>query len=220
MEIPCYTDPRFRRAAGDSWHPGGLALTRRGLELCRFARGAVVLDIGCGKGETLRLLRSLPLDAVGLDKENQASSDLPVFEGDASSPPFADGTFDGIVCECVLSLLPAPDKALGAFCRMLKSGGRLMLSDVYAQEGGKEARLPRPEPGSCLEGALPRSLLEDLLKQAGLRIVFFEDHPEALREFAAKLIWYGGVPLKSLCPASGCGIRPGYGLWIAEKAKP
>ena len=44
----------FQRAAGETWRPGGLALTRRALELgarcCGFAPGARLLDMGCGAG--------------------------------------------------------------------------------------------------------------------------------------------------------------------------
>ncbi len=217
MAIPGYTDYRFRLAAGNSWHPGGLSLTRHGLELCRFPKGSAVLDIGCGTGETLKLLRSLSINAIGLDTINHAHGDLPVTVGDASSPPFGDRSFDGIVCECVLSLLPSPEEAVLSFGRILKSGGRLMLSDVYVQENDISA-FPRLPSSSCLQGALPRSKTELFLNKAGLRLVLFEDHPEELKELAAKLIWYGGISLEDACIRSASGRRWGYGLWIAEKA--
>ena len=46
----------FRRVAQGAWRPGGTALTRRGLALCRLhsglTPGALVLDLGCGDGAT------------------------------------------------------------------------------------------------------------------------------------------------------------------------
>lgn len=52
--------------------PGGTALTRRGLALCRrhsgLTPGALVLDLGCGDGATLRLLLREGYRAWGLDR--------------------------------------------------------------------------------------------------------------------------------------------------------
>ncbi len=217
MAIPDYTDPRFRLAAGSSWHPGGLELTKRGLELCRFPEGAHVLDIGCGRGETLKLMQGLKLNAVGLDKNRYAPDGLPVIEGDASAPPFAEGSLDGIVCECVLSLLPSPEKALASFRRILKPGGLLLLSDLYLPDDPGRGLTTRQAPSSCFEGAPGKKALERILAGSGFEIIHFEDHPEALKDLAAKLIWYGGISLKDACFASGCSSRPGYGLWIGER---
>jgi len=168
-------------------------------------------------GETLRLMLGRGLDAVGLDHERHAPEALPVVEGDACDPPFEDASFDGVVCECVLSLLPSPAKALAAFRRILKPEGRLLLSDLYLPEGGGSSGPARPAPPSCLDGAMSREKTEACLAGAGFRTLVFEDHPEALKELAARLIWYGGISLRDACPAAGGSGRPGYGLWIAAR---
>jgi SAM-dependent methyltransferase len=62
-----YERPELRKALGACLRPGGLGLTRRAVEACRFAPGARVLDVGCGPGATVGLLRALDLAPLGLD---------------------------------------------------------------------------------------------------------------------------------------------------------
>ena len=50
-------------------HPGGPEHTRRMLALAGLSPGARVLDMGAGAGESVQLMRSLGLDAVGIDLE-------------------------------------------------------------------------------------------------------------------------------------------------------
>jgi SAM-dependent methyltransferase len=213
MDVPGYADPSFRRAAGAFWHPGGSALTKRGLALCGFAAGEAVLDVGCGSGGTLRMLLDAGLDAVGLDRERHFQEGLPFLQGDASAIDMDEGSLDGIVCECVLSLLPDQDKALAGFARLLRTGGRLLLTDVYLT--GEERQTAPEEHASCLQGARSLAVTDSGLRAAGMHVTAFEDHPEALREMAARLVWYGDVPVSSFCTSGG--RRYGYGLWVACK---
>ena len=194
---PLYGTATFRSTAGDCWRPGGLELTRHGLELCAFAPSSRLLDIGCGAGAPLGLLLEFGFNAVGLDKDRQ---------------------FDGLLCECVLSLLPDKGAVLRNFARLLRPGGRFLLSDLYLRDGiGSTSALnPVSATPSCSEGAVPRWELEEALKGAGFRILAFEEHSTALKTFAAKLIWYSdGLP-ESLRTCACSGRRLGYGLWLAE----
>ena len=215
---PLYGTATFRSTAGDCWRPGGLELTRHGLELCAFAPSSRLLDIGCGAGATLGLLLEFGFNAVGLDKERQCDEGLPFVRGDAAEPPFPSESFDGLLCECVLSLLPDKGAVLRNFARLLRPGGRFLLSDLYLRDGiGSTSALnPVSATPSCSEGAVPRWELEEALKGAGFRILAFEEHGTALKTFAAKLIWYSdGLP-ESLRTCACSGRRLGYGLWLAE----
>ncbi len=211
---PLYASELFQRIAGDAWRPGGEELTRRGLTLCGFAPGARVLDIGCGAGASLALLRSLGLRGTGLDRECHLREALPLVLGDAQAPPFADGTFDGLLCECVLSLLTEPEETLRRFAAMLRPGGRLLLTDLFAHGAAPAAA------GGCMGGARSPAAMDALLRAAGFDILAFEDHSPALKELAAKLLWYGDADLRALLRGErGCSCssqrRCGYGLWVA-----
>ncbi len=213
---PLYAAPLFQRITGGALRPGGTALTRRALELCSFAPEADILDIGCGKGASLALLQQLGLNGTGLDRECSLEAPFPFVQADAENPPFPDDSFDGLLCECVLSLLPGAAHALQRFSAMLRPEGRLILSDLYITGGSG-----RPAAGvsTCLEGARTRQEVEVLLEENGFSTLFFEDHSAALKELAARLLWYGDEELCALLRggrACACGTRYGYGLWIAR----
>lgn len=63
-----YESDMARMLLGDSFHPGGLALTRRLGELLGLKPGIRVLDVASGKGESaLFLAKTFGCEVVGLD---------------------------------------------------------------------------------------------------------------------------------------------------------
>ena len=214
-----YETGPFRDVTGVTIRPGGMALTDRALEVCSFAIGAQLLDVGCGAGASVEHLCSrYGYDACGVD-----TSPTLITEGLSRNPamrlkvaaaealPFAAGSFDGILCECVLSLVEEPLKALVEFERVLRSGGSLILSDLYVTTA--------TEPNGGLRGgAATRNQIESWLSQSGFKIVMWEDHTILLKELAARLI-LAGCSLDGLCSVtSGSGQRTGYYLLVARAA--
>lgn len=104
-------------------------------------RNELVLDAGCGSGNlTRRLLnRGYRVDAVDASPGmlQRATAKCPEAEPhtqDLDQPfPCAEGTYAGITCSNVLYSLPGPRKTLGDFHRILKPGGRLVLSNPSRQ---------------------------------------------------------------------------------------
>lgn len=233
---PLYASALFQRIAGGTWRPGGTELTCHGLDLCAFAPGSKILDVGCGQGASLAVLRHRGLNGTGLDRECSLAEPFPFVRADAQDPPFPDGSFDGILCECVLSLLPDAERALRRFAAVLRPGGKLLLSDLYVRSAPHA--FPFFGPGSsCLAGARPRRELEDMLARCGFTVLHAEDHTARLKEMAARLLWYGDEELRHMvrgdgacaparteercgCSAIGGGARFGYGLWIASTSDP
>lgn len=217
--FPFYGDALFQAIAGDAWRPGGLDLTRLGLNLCDFAPHSRLLDIGCGTGATLALLLQKGYKAVGLDLKNHCKKGLPLVLGNAVNPPFAKDSFDGLLCECVLSLLPDKDLALGNFASILKPGGKILLTDIYRLPGNHNSCGDASTAASCAAGAIKGEEMELALKRAGFQILQFTDHSDALKQLAAKLIWYGGELPRCACDKnqfSGFQRSLGYGLWLAR----
>jgi len=84
-----------------------------------------ILDVGCGTGELTRVLASeanADAKVVGCDVDTQllavAHEHTPVVAGDACRLPFADDSFDLVVCQALLINLPNPAAALEAFARV------------------------------------------------------------------------------------------------------
>ncbi len=235
-----YESPVMRQSLGCALRPGGLALTRRLLALSGLSPGARVLDAGCGQGASLDLLRrEAGCAAVGLDPSStllgEAARRGPVLSGIAEALPFADGIFDAVLVECVLSLTADRDLALAECRRVLAPGGLLLLSDMYRKDD-RPAIDPAAGPGTaggCLDGAEPLAALFARLARAGFTRRHFENRDKDLRELAARLIFAHGSleafweavagtagPDGNAIPARVCGRSsawPGYCCIIAQK---
>jgi SAM-dependent methyltransferase len=93
------------------------------LEALDLAGRERILDVGCGTGELTRVLQE-ESDAriAGLDADPdllahvRAADDRVV--GDATRLPFADDTFDLVVCQALLINLPDPVAAVEEFARV------------------------------------------------------------------------------------------------------
>jgi len=106
--------------------------------------GSHVLDAGCGSGRHLRALAKLPgLKIVGVDRNpadvdeavkalkkmpDALSTDYSVTCADITRLPFADGSFDCVICSEVLEHIPEHEAALKELVRVLKSRGTLVVS--------------------------------------------------------------------------------------------
>jgi hypothetical protein len=180
---------------GDSYHPGGLKLTRRLAERMRLIEGARVLDVASGRGATALMLAQeygVWVDGVDLSSGNVALasgaasaanvSDRAIFtHGDAENLPFEEQTFDAVVCECAFCTFSDKPTAAGELARVLRPGGRLGLSDVTADP----ERLP-PELRSlaawaaCIADARPLDTYAEMFTDAGLRVTSREAHDQAM----------------------------------------
>lgn len=217
---PLFARPDFQAVAGEALRPGGLTLTRRALALLGPAlpQGATLLDLGCGRGATARLLALQGFEVLALDPSGDLLGAEPWpgvqrLRGLAQALPLADGGLDAVFCECVLSVTAQAGTVLGEAARALRPGGWLALSDVYLRSG----KAAQSGCGSCLSGAMPEAALRRHLEAAGLAVLHFEDHSRLLAELAGRLIFAGLEP-GAFCPKDGQdGGRPGYFLCLARR---
>ncbi|MBB6415448.1 methyltransferase domain-containing protein [Streptomyces sp. AK010] len=180
---------------GDSYHPGGTALTRRLADRLGLAPGRRVLDVASGRGTTALLLAdAYGVRADGVDyapantalaqgaAEAAGLADRAVFTtGDAERLPYEQGVFDAVVCECALCTFPDKAQAAAEFARVLRPGGRVGITDVTAAPD----RLPPELSGlgariACVADARPLAEYADILDDAGLRTITIERHDAAM----------------------------------------
>ena len=105
-------------------------------------KGLTYLDAGCGTGNFLRLLSASTDDdhLYGVDfspamlnrakeKLGQNKTNVTLREADLNKElPFANHLFDGIVCLNVIYAISEAEHLVNEFRRILKPGGRLVLS--------------------------------------------------------------------------------------------
>ena len=102
--------------------------------------GGKVLDIGCGAAPVVSELRKRGVECVGIEyapdmikhaRQRLRSMDLAddkLMRADCRAVPFADASFDVIVCLGVISYVEDFGQVIGEFHRLLKPGGHVLAS--------------------------------------------------------------------------------------------
>ena len=118
------------------------------LPLLDLPQRGCVLDVGCGNGGISLLLADLrpDLQITGMDLESKLLEDAASFaarsgfpnlrfeQGDAHQLRFDDGTFDGVLCQTVLTHVRDARIVVGEMTRVLKSGGVFFAAE-YTESG-------------------------------------------------------------------------------------
>lgn len=153
--------------------------------------GCRVLDLGCGTGRDVFLLSQLvgsegfvhgvdmTPDQIALAEQLTEShmkrfgygkSNVAFHRGfmeDLSSLGIEDNSLDVVVSNCVINLSPAKERVFSEIFRVLKPGGELYFSDVFADRRVPKELMQDPTLlGECLAGAL---YYEDFRRMLGER---------------------------------------------------
>ncbi|NWX40376.1 AS3MT methyltransferase, partial [Steatornis caripensis] len=156
------------------------------LESCR------ILDLGSGSGRDCYLLSQLVGEqghvtgidmtknqvevarkhiAWHMDKFGYRKPNVEFLQGymeKLGDAGLADESYDIVVSNCVINLAPDKRAVLREACRVLKPGGEMYFSDVYASQQLSEAvRKHRVLWGECLAGALYWRDLYSIAEEVG-----------------------------------------------------
>ncbi|MGQ9897979.1 MAG: class I SAM-dependent methyltransferase [Acidobacteriota bacterium] len=191
-----YESDVVRFLLGDSFHPGGLALTERLGQVLGLRADARVLDVASGRGASaLHLAETFGCEVVGVDfgadnvrlaTEAAAARGLAdrvqFMVGDAERLDVAADSFDAVVCECAYCTFPNKPQAAREFFRALKPGGQVGLSDL-TRRGPLRTELETLLAWvACIADAQPVETYTALLGAAGFAPGLVEVHDAALAE--------------------------------------
>jgi ubiquinone/menaquinone biosynthesis C-methylase UbiE len=160
-----------------------------------ICEGDVVLDLGSGAGIDVLLAAKLVGTSgrvIGIDmtpemiekaQKNAEEADAKNVEfrlGEIESMPVEDESVDWVISNCVINLAPDKDSVFREAYRVLKPGGKLLVSDIVANHLPKWLRSTISNWANCISGALPEDQYLDAIRRAGLdEIQVFSKSPYA-----------------------------------------
>ena len=117
--------------------------------LGRLEPGERILDLGCGAG-TDSLVAALMVgptgSVIGIDMTPEmlekartgatqlAGANVSFVEGEGERLPFDDASFDVVISNGVIDLIPDKDAVFSEIHRVLRPGGRIQIADVTIQQ--------------------------------------------------------------------------------------
>ena len=117
-------------------------------EFAGINEGDHVLDLGSGAGNDCFIARALVgkkgnvtgldfteemLEKANRNKEKLGYNNVHFVKGDIENMPFIDKSFNVVISNCVLNLVPDKQKAFSEIHRVLKSDGHFCVSDVVTK---------------------------------------------------------------------------------------
>jgi arsenite methyltransferase len=180
--------------------------------LASLKPGETVLDLGAGAGfDCFLASREVGPEGrvIGVDmtpemvekaRENARRGGYGNVEfrlGEIENLPVADGSVDAVISNCVINLSPEKRKVFDEAFRVLKPGGRMMISDLVLSKPLPE--ILKESVGAyvgCIAGAIPRNEYLETIAAAGFRDV--------------------GIAEESTFPVSCFSVDPVVKGWIED----
>ena len=174
------------------------------LAIASLRTGEVVLDLGSGAGFDC-FLAARKVDKTGkvigvdmteemlIKARNNATkggfTNVEFRKGDIEELPVEDNSVNAVISNCVINLAPNKERVFKEISRVLKPGGRLMVSDVV---------LTKPLPDDlkndkellvgCISGAILKQDYLKLLEKAGFTdITIHKEIPAFLPDYGLSI---------------------------------
>jgi ubiquinone/menaquinone biosynthesis C-methylase UbiE len=170
--------------------------------------GDVVLDLGSGAGFDCFLVSKkvgTTGKVIGLDMTDEMVAKARILAkengylnvefrlGDIEKIPLGDNSVDVIISNCVINLAPDKSQVFKEAYRVLRSGGKMYVSDIVLLETLNEEQLKDEDLLSgCVAGALLKQDYLDKMKQAGFKVNVISEDKEISET------QYNGLALESI----------------------
>ena len=176
--------------------------------IAEIKKGAIVLDLGSGAGFDCFLAAEKVGETgkiIGVDmteqmirkaKENARKYGYKNVEfrlGDIEELPVDDNSVDIVISNCVINLAPDKPKVFKEAYRVLKLGGKLLVSDiVLLKRLSKLHKSDKKLLVGCVSGAVLKKDYLRMVEESGFKVtVKSEDKDISKRQ-------YGGLPVESI----------------------
>lgn len=156
--------------------------------------GDHVLDLGSGAGNDCFVARRLVGKngkVTGLDfteemlkkartnLEKTGLNNIDFVKGDIEDMPLPNSTYDVVISNCVLNLVPDKQKAFGEIHRVLKSNGHFCISDVVLTGNLPNHLQEEAEMyAGCVSGALQKTDYLEIIEAQGFKEISVKKEKE------------------------------------------
>ncbi len=174
--------------------------------------GDYLLDLGSGAGNDCFVARAIVGEngsVTGLDMTSEMVAkaeennkrlgykNVSFICGDIEDMPLPDNSFDVVVSNCVLNLVPDKRKAFAQIIRVLKSGGHFCISDVVTMgELPEEVRRDEDMYAGCISGAVEKEEYLRIIEEQGFKKISV--HKETKIEVKGEVLNKSGVKVLSI----------------------
>lgn len=157
------------------------------IALANLQEGEVVLDLGSGEGmDAFLAARKVGSKGkvIGVDMteemvqlaeknaEKMKARNVEFLLGEIENLPLKDEAFDLVISNCVVNLSPDKGLVFAEAFRVLKPGGRVLISDIVTQrELPREIREDLRMWAACISGALSEAEYIQKVRDAGFEKV-------------------------------------------------
>jgi len=150
-------------------------------------KGDHVLDLGSGAGNDCFVARAIVgetgkvtgldftdamLEKANANKQKLGFSNVNFVKGDIEEMPLEDNSYDVVVSNCVLNLVPDKNKAFSQILRVLKTNGHFCVSDVVIKgELPENLRKDAEMYAGCVSGAIKMDKYLEIINEQGFQNV-------------------------------------------------
>lgn len=198
QELETFSDANLGLGCG---HPVGLA---------HIQEGNVVVDLGSGAGlDCFLASRKVGKSGkvIGVDmteamitkaRENAKKYEIANVEfrlGDIEALPVEDNSVDIVISNCVINLAPNKRQVFTEAYRVLKHGGKMVVSDVVLLKNLSDAQKNDAKLlCACVGGALLKDAYIEMLQKAGFEVTVLAEDTQINKK------WFGSdeLPIASL----------------------
>ncbi|WHE07456.1 methyltransferase domain-containing protein [Thermoanaerobacterium thermosaccharolyticum] len=165
--------------------------------LADLKEGENVLDLGCGRGNDILNAAKIIGErgiAVGLDltekmieeaEKNRKKLNIKNAEfvvGDVENIPLQDEKFDVVISDCVINHAKDKEKVYKEIYRVLKTGGKFIVSDVVSKDRLPDEIVNDPEAwADCFGGAIPEEEYIKAINNAGFKDIEYLKRREYMK---------------------------------------
>lgn len=205
------------------------------LALTTIKEGEVVVDLGSGAGFDCFLASGRVGNSgrvIGVDMtpemvqkarenaEKQGYQNVEFLQGEIENLPIEDAMADLVISNCVINLSPDKSRVFREVHRVLKPGGRMMISDIV---------LTKPLPTAiqnslealvgCVAGAMVREDYLQTIREVGFeKVEVMAETPYSIEYFAQdptyqRLIMEGGFSAEELMDTARSVVSLKVGAW-------